>query len=319
MQNSHSAFLAGDYVTTRSDSALRQIQATHCDNTISVLGLHTVIPAEMASHANQVARILRVTFYHMGWVLYELEGLPYSWPEAAVRDRDLDVNGEPWYQPANLTYRAYVSDDGDFAIIRDHDGREFCRLRGRYASQLVGDINRVAALRTRSGFSSRYHFDGVEHFGSPSMTIRRAKPSEAAAITELGIWSKGYWGYSDEQMMTFRAELQITVDDIRVHPTFVACDGGRLLGYYSLVELDKTTIELWHLFVCRHEMNRGYGSELLRHAIEQARSTRYRRFVIQSDPNAVDFYNRHGITQVRQIPSSIPGRSIPFLEMYLEP
>ena len=161
MENYHSAFLPGEYVLIQSEAALEQIQQIHKGEP-SQLGLHTVMPANLTAFAGQRALITGRSYYHFGWALYELGGLPGYWPEAALIDQEL---GDPEAADDLLAARTYVaqkSGDGKFVEICSRDGERFCSLRKRDVDEAVADINRVAGLRSRSSFAQRYEFDGIE-------------------------------------------------------------------------------------------------------------------------------------------------------------
>lgn len=164
MENSHSAFLAGEHALIRGKSELLAVQAKHVPLPQQVLGLHTVMPTNMSNYAGQNLRIKNVSYYHFGWVLYEFDGLPGHWPEEAVMDPLLARDDEPFNKPAKFIYVAVPSESKEFAEIRHLDGRLFCSLRSNDAITLANNINRVARLRSQHSFAFRYNFDGVEHF-----------------------------------------------------------------------------------------------------------------------------------------------------------
>ncbi len=147
--------------------------------------------------------------------------------------------------------------------------------------------------------------------------IRPAIPAEANAISELGIRSKAHWGYSAEQMQVFAEELTLVPADIRLRSVHVLESKGRLIGYYALVPKSTAVMELEHLFVDPAELRRGHGRSLFAHAIDLASQKKYQRLAIQSDPNAEGFYVALDVPLLRRIPSSIPGRSIPYFELEL--
>ena len=167
MENYHSAFLPGEYARLRSRSLLEELQRKYTGNPDQP-GLHSVIPQSMADSAKRRVLITGRSYYHSGWVLYELNGLPGHWPEAALIDQQMLDDDDPHNQPANLTYIAVKSDNGEFVDIRNHDGRRFCSFRRHDADASVDDVNRVAKLRTRASFSFRYEFDGVEYDENPA-------------------------------------------------------------------------------------------------------------------------------------------------------
>jgi len=142
------------------------------------------------------------------------------------------------------------------------------------------------------------------------------------ALSDLAFRSKALWGYSDEFMEGCREELALTPDEIREHPTYVLERDGTVLGFYALEPLASAgeAIELGHLFVAPTAVRRGVGRALLEHAIAEARRRGYRTLVIQSDPNAVPFYESLGARVVGTKDSaSIPGRRLPLLERSLGP
>ncbi len=142
--------------------------------------------------------------------------------------------------------------------------------------------------------------------------IRRARESEAESLSDLAIRSKAHWEYTPEQLAVFRGELTITADDIATKRAHVSEVSASILGFYTLVSLDDPCMELEHIFVNPNELSRGIGSQLFHHACANARETGATTLVIQSDPNAAGFYHALGATLEKQIPSSIPGRTIPF-------
>ena len=138
-----------------------------------------------------------------------------------------------------------------------------------------------------------------------SARIRPARPEEADALSRLAQESKAVWDYSEEQLAVFRRELTLLAEETLPHHAHVLeSEAGALLGFYTE-----------HLFVAPDAQRGGYGRQLLVHAAERARALGHTSVVIQSDPNAEGFYLRQGARLVRRIPSSIPGRSIPFLEL----
>ncbi|MCA9218621.1 MAG: GNAT family N-acetyltransferase [Planctomycetales bacterium] len=142
--------------------------------------------------------------------------------------------------------------------------------------------------------------------------IRKAIGGDAETITELAIRSKSHWGYSEPQMATFRSELTLTPELMESRSVFVAESERAIVGYYSLCLNEHGNLELEHMFVEPSQMRRGIGTLLFEHARRVAIELGFTQMDIQSDPNARQFYLKLGAALVKEIPSSIPGRTIPF-------
>ena len=140
------------------------------------------------------------------------------------------------------------------------------------------------------------------------MTIRPARPDEAAALTALALRSKAHWGYDDAFMARAASELRVA----DVAGVFVAERDGALAGFHR-VEGD----ELAMLFVEPGAMGAGVGTALLDHACAHARASGVTALLVESDPNAVPFYRRHGATQVGERRSPSTGRALPLLRLPL--
>ncbi len=149
-------------------------------------------------------------------------------------------------------------------------------------------------------------------------TIRRARPEEAARLSELAMRSKAVWGYDAELLAACRDELTLTGDDVATLPTFVAEAGDAVVGFYSLERLSGDEVELGFLFVEPGAIGHGIGRRLIEHAKRLARGAGYATMVIQGDPNAERFYRAAGGLLVGNKESlSIPGRMLPLFHLDL--
>ena len=147
--------------------------------------------------------------------------------------------------------------------------------------------------------------------------IRKMREGDLDAATSLGIRSKASWEYDAGAMAVFAGELTLVSSDLdRFLDAEVAIDAEEaLVGFFTLVAGDDGAVELEHLFVDPDHFGEGIGSLLLERALQQGRRHGAESVIILSDPQAADFYLRKGARVVDQHQSSIPGRSIPVLEM----
>ena len=150
--------------------------------------------------------------------------------------------------------------------------------------------------------------------------IRSAREEERFVLGDLAFRSKAFWGYSPEFMEACSDELSLSHEAI-TNPDrryLVAELEGEIVGYYALERLSAKGYELEALFVEPHRIGQGVGRKLIEHAKGFARREGAQFLLIQSDPNAVDFYLAAGGVRVGERESdSIPGRYLPEIRISL--
>lgn len=170
-----------------------------------------------------------------------------------------------------------------------------------------------------SGSSTPLPDGGRSKGGRSEGRIRPARTDEAELLSDLARRSKAHWGYTQDQMAIFAGELTLTRAELsRVDAYVLETDAG-VEGFYTLRPADRydATAELEHLFVEPARLRRGVGRRLWEHALEHARARGYRAVVIQSDPHAEAFYAALGAEKLRDVPTSIPGRTLPLMRRIL--
>jgi len=121
--------------------------------------------------------------------------------------------------------------------------------------------------------------------------------------------AKAHWGYSDEVLEGWRAELAVSPQGIRARPTFVAMVGIEVAGFYSLSPLGRSW-ELDHLWVLPRFMRLGVGRALLSHALETAARAGAAEVTVDADPNAEPFYLECGAVRRGAVPAPLPGQPL---------
>jgi GNAT superfamily N-acetyltransferase len=143
--------------------------------------------------------------------------------------------------------------------------------------------------------------------------IRRAQPSQAAAVSDLALRSKGHWGYDEAFLEACRAELTYTEADCASGDVYVAETGGEIAGFHVL-RSGGSEGELEALFVDPPWIGHGLGRQLLEHALDLARTRGVTQVRLEADPGAEGFYARHGATRIGEVPSgSVAGRVLPLM------
>jgi putative PIG3 family NAD(P)H quinone oxidoreductase len=151
------------------------------------------------------------------------------------------------------------------------------------------------------------------------VTIRRADPSEAEALTVLAFAGKRYWGYPDSWLEAWRGLLTITPDYVTANVVVCAEDeAGRVVGFYAL-ERDDAGVRLENLFLAPAVIGSGLGRQLFEHAAQTARDLGASELLIESDPNALEFYRHMGAQRIGETVSRLTGeeRLVPLLRYAL--
>lgn len=162
---------------------------------------------------------------------------------------------------------------------------------------------------------------------SDGYRIRKAVMGDEVELTELSFASKRYWPYPDHYYSIWRPELTITGDYLERNAVYLVEDGDTIVGYYSLVLLENDQQLLgqtlgrgyWldHMFVRPDAIGRGIGKELFFHLCEWCRSKEIGSIQMLADPYARGFYEKMGCVYIREVPSTIEGRTTPLLIMDL--
>jgi ribosomal protein S18 acetylase RimI-like enzyme len=189
-------------------------------------------------------------------------------------------------------------------------------------------MHRAAVLVFRDGATKRaqrHRFDVVAgegavilHAAMPALTIRPARPAEAARLTAIAFASKRDWGYPAKWLAAWAPRLTVTSAYIREHAVFVARAGRRLRGFYALVETPKYW-ELDHFWIHPDAIGQGIGRRLFTHARAYVDRRGPRVLRIIADPNAVGFYQRMGAHRMGTVAAPIGRlkRRLPRLEVRL--
>lgn len=150
--------------------------------------------------------------------------------------------------------------------------------------------------------------------------IRRAKPDEAEALTEIAHAAKRHWGYPERWIEHWRNELIITPHFIAENEMFVAVAGEEIIGCCALVVNDANA-EIEHMWIQPRHMNAGLGRVLFLHAKQRAEDLNLTSLELSADPNAEGFYQRMGATRIGEVHSEIDGqpRILPRLRLALSP
>ncbi|MDQ1164517.1 GNAT family N-acetyltransferase [Flavobacterium sp. SORGH_AS_0622] len=149
------------------------------------------------------------------------------------------------------------------------------------------------------------------------MNIQKAKIEDHIRLTEITKKSKAYWGYSDEQMEKWSNNLTITIEYIETNSVFNLVDENQIIGYYSYLRLENNQVKLDNLFILPEYIGKGFGSFLMNDFVERMRNEKCQKIILDSEPNAEQFYQKIGFTKIGEFETSIKNRFMPIMEINL--
>lgn len=130
------------------------------------------------------------------------------------------------------------------------------------------------------------------------MRVRAARAEEAEALTALVRRSKAHWGYGEERLASWEAELRIGAAEVGRRRIVVAEDPNGVPGIRGVASLEgpagAADAVLGLLFVEPEAIGRGVGRALYRYVLRRARELGFRRLLVDADPHAAGFYRTMG-------------------------
>jgi len=149
--------------------------------------------------------------------------------------------------------------------------------------------------------------------------IVRAKPDDAAVLTEIALAAKRHWGYPEKWIEGWRDLLTVRPEFIANNETYAAVLDDRIVGFYAL-GFKNDRMDLLHMWVLPAAMGRGVGRSLFTHCLQRARELGCRELEIEADPNAEGFYQQMGARRVGASVKELAGvrRELPILIYEIE-
>ena len=149
------------------------------------------------------------------------------------------------------------------------------------------------------------------------MDIRAACPTDTQRLTAIAHAAKRHWGYHEELISLWQADLTVSPQFIVDCPVFCAVRDSEIVGFYALSRQGEA-FELEHLWVDPQHMGTGVGALLFEHAVRTVRSMGGSVLNLASDPHAEGFYRRMGAIRVGEVASRPEGRTLPLLTVVIE-
>lgn len=129
------------------------------------------------------------------------------------------------------------------------------------------------------------------------------------------ITSKGYWGYSQEQLEQWRSNLTFEEDYIVRNTVKLILKDKELIGFFAIVKGDSN--ELDHLWLLPKAIGKGYGNLVFAQILLECKILEISNFYIISDPDAEGFYLKKGALKVGEVYSEPQKRMLPKLKFVI--
>lgn len=150
------------------------------------------------------------------------------------------------------------------------------------------------------------------------ISIQRVNPVQADQLTLIALAAKAYWGYPQRWMEIWKPQLTFHPEYFEENESWVAVIDETPIGFYTLQEQNGNGW-LENLWVLPAYIGTGVGRMLFSSAVELSRQRGYRSLQLESDPNAVGFYEKMGMHRISERPSEKDGqpRVLPIMRMEL--
>src|SRR5690554_578772 len=138
-----------------------------------------------------------------------------------------------------------------------------------------------------------------------------AEEKHTELLRDTLITSKGYWGYSQEQLEKWRSTLQFREEYIARNTVKLILKDKELIGFFAIVKGD--TDELDHLWLLPKAIGKGYGNLAFEQILSECDALEISNLSIISDPDAEGFYIKKGALKVGEVYSAAQKRMLPKL------
>lgn len=139
-----------------------------------------------------------------------------------------------------------------------------------------------------------------------------AEAKHTELLRDTLITSKGYWGYSQEQLEEWRANLRFEEEYIAGNTVKLILKDKEVIGFFAIVKGDND--ELDHLWLLPKAIGKGYGNLVFEQILSECKTLNITEFYITSDPDAEGFYLKKGAFKVGEVYSEAQKRMLPKLK-----
>ena len=139
-----------------------------------------------------------------------------------------------------------------------------------------------------------------------------AEAKHTDLLRDTLIASKGYWGYSQEQLEKWRSNLRFEEEYIARNTIKLILKDEEVIGFFAIVKGDND--ELDHFWLLPKAIGKGYGNLVFEQILSECNTLAISNFYIISDADAEGFYLKKGALKVGEVYSEAQKRMLPKLK-----
>jgi len=127
-------------------------------------------------------------------------------------------------------------------------------------------------------------------------------------LRDILIKSKGYWGYSAEQLAIWRSNLVFEKKYISNNTVKLIIEDTKIIGFFAITRTKEDKLD--HLWLLPEVIGKGIGNFAFKQILKECQALGISEFFIISDPDAQGFYKKKGAKQVGEVYSEPQKRML---------
>lgn len=155
-----------------------------------------------------------------------------------------------------------------------------------------------------------------------TVILRTARPADAEALSSLAQKGKAHWPYPAHWLAAWEVALTLQPQQIAEHYFVLeqADEAGATIIAFTGLEAFEGKWYIEHCWVDPACHGGGHGKRLVQHAREVAQGMGLKALWVESDPNALAFYQKLGAVLDHWVDRPVCGeaRQLPVLRFSLE-
>lgn len=151
---------------------------------------------------------------------------------------------------------------------------------------------------------------------SSPFLFQYARVEQAAHLSDIAKQAKAWWGYPQQWLDDWAQDLSISAQQIKNDFVLVAHHQNSAIAFIHLINHQSFGI-IDGLWVLPDYMRQGVGQALLQQAKAHGLKTGLSHLQVTTDPNALEFYKKHGGVVISTKASTPAGRFLDVLEISL--